>query len=117
MKQIVDGLYTFEGLMLGRVYAIADKDGLTIIDAGLSQSAPKIFKQLAANGFSPTDVKRILITHAHSDHVYGLPALQSASGAEVICSSIEKPIVEGKSPCEYAPRESLSFIGKMMQPR
>jgi glyoxylase-like metal-dependent hydrolase (beta-lactamase superfamily II) len=117
MKEIVSGLYTFEGLILGHVYAIKDKDGLTIIDAGLASSTPKILKQLAEGGYAPSDVKRILVTHAHYDHVYGLPALQKATGAEVISSSTEKPIVEGKQPTELPPRESLSFIGKLMQPR
>ena len=96
MKQIIPDLYTFTGLVMGRVYLIEGTDGVTLIDAGLSLATPKILKQLAAHGRQATDVKRILITHAHPDHIGGLPTLQQATGAEVIASAEEKPIIEGR---------------------
>jgi glyoxylase-like metal-dependent hydrolase (beta-lactamase superfamily II) len=95
VKQILPRLHTFTGLLLGHVYCIEDGDGLTLIDTGLALAAPKVLRQLQAAGRAPGDVKRILITHAHPDHVGGLPALKAATGAQVICSAIEKPYTEG----------------------
>lgn len=114
MNPIIPGVYTFTGLIVGRVYLIEDGDGLTIIDASLANAAAKILKQLAQKGYAPQDVKRILITHAHMDHLGGLPKLKEASGAEVICSAGERPVVEGKIPAAQTPRERVPGIWKLI---
>lgn len=95
MKEIIPGIYTFTNLIAGRVYAIEDPDGLTLVDCGLSLAPPRIIKQLKAAGHAPGDVKRILITHAHPDHVGGLNELQRLTGASVLCGELELPVVEG----------------------
>ncbi|MEA2575582.1 MAG: hypothetical protein QOH93_2880 [Chloroflexia bacterium] len=96
MKEVVPGIFTFTNLVLGRVYAIEDPDGLTIVDAGLNVAAKRVVAQLRQAGREPGDVKRILVTHAHPDHIGGLPELQRLTGAEVICSELERPVTEGK---------------------
>lgn len=98
MKQILPKLYFFTGLLLGHVYCIEDPDGLTIVDAGLGLAANRVLDQLRKWGKQPSDVKRILVTHAHPDHVGGLPALAKATGAQVICTLTEKPFTEGTKP-------------------
>jgi phosphoribosyl 1,2-cyclic phosphodiesterase len=44
-----------------------------LVDAGLSRR--EIFARLAAIGEDPAQLNAILVTHEHSDHVCGLPAL------------------------------------------
>ncbi len=114
MKTIIPGLYTFSGLIAGRVYMIDDPDGVTLVDTGLGFAADRVLSQLQAAGRAPTDVKRILITHAHMDHLGGLPKLKEASGAEVICSAGERPVVEGKIPAAQTPRERVPGIWKLI---
>ncbi len=98
MKKIIPGVSTFTGLIVGRVYLIEDADGLTVIDTGLDLAANQIVRQLQAIGRTAADVKRIVITHAHPDHIGGLPRLKALTGAQVIASSIECPVIEGKIP-------------------
>ena len=108
MKQIIPGLYTFTGLPVGRVYLIEDPDGLTVIDASIPPAANAIASQIKAMGRALSDVKRILITHAHPDHVGALSVLKAQSGAQVIASAVEQPVIEGRIPVPRVPPEKLS---------
>ncbi len=114
MKQILNGLWTFETLQLGRVYAIQDEDGLTLIDAGIGSSALKIVKELKTINREPTDIKRIIITHAHIDHIGGLPKLKELTGAQVLCGYREKPYVEGSLYAPVAPKKDLKGLLKLV---
>jgi glyoxylase-like metal-dependent hydrolase (beta-lactamase superfamily II) len=98
MQYIAPGLYTLEGLIVGRVYLIEDPDGLTIIDASITQSTNTVLKQITESKHKLTDIKRILLTHAHQDHIGALAELRKQSGAPIITSEFEKPIAEGATP-------------------
>lgn len=113
MEQIAPGLYTFTGLTIGHVYLITEGDGLTIIDTSIPGSANKIIKQLAEAGYQPSDVKRILLTHAHFDHIGGLAELAEKTGAQVIASEIEKPYISDKQPI---PRAKMSDVPLWQRP-
>lgn len=112
MKQITPQLFSFTGLLVGQVYLIQDADGLTLVDTGMSSAAPKILKQLRQAGYQPSDVKRIVITHAHPDHVGGLPALKQVTGAEVIASGVERPVIEGRQPIPRVERDKATGIAR-----
>lgn len=103
MEKVVEGVYTFTKLMVGRVYLTIDEDGLSLIDASIPPAADKILEQLQQAGHKPADLKRILITHAHPDHVGAIPKLVAETGAEVIVSEGERAALEGEIPIPSAP--------------
>lgn len=112
MLKISDNLYTLDGLWVGRVYLIQDADGLTLIDTSIAPRANTILKQIVAAGFQVSDVKRILITHAHPDHVGGLHPIQQATGAQVWAGQVEADVIEAKAPIA-APKRSE--VGGLLQ--
>lgn len=68
-----------DGLLPGRFAAllIEDRDGLVLVDAGLGpfageMEAGRLAGELDALGVSRTDVRSVVITHGHADHVGGL---------------------------------------------
>ncbi len=95
MIELLDGIYGFTGMIVGRVYAIRDPDGLTLIDSGLARSAGRIVKQVEAAGFKASDIKRIVITHAHVDHGGGAHALNALTGAAIMVSAAEADVMRG----------------------
>jgi glyoxylase-like metal-dependent hydrolase (beta-lactamase superfamily II) len=115
MKQITTNLHTFTGLVVGRVYLIEDPDGLTIIDTSLPIAPKRIIKQLREIGRAPSDVKRILITHAHPDHVGGLPELVRLTGAEVWASEGEAAVIRGETSVALPPVRSVPWPQRILR--
>jgi metallo-beta-lactamase class B len=57
--------------------------GHVLINAGMQDSAKQIAANITKLGFKPTDVKAILLTHAHFDTAGGLAELQQLTGAAI----------------------------------
>ena len=115
MRAIIPGVYTFENLLVGRVYLIDDEDGLRLVDAGMGLAADRVLDQLAASGRRATDVREIWLTHAHPDHVGGLRKLKDVTGAQVVASAVEKPIIEGVVPVPRPDAETLPLLARLMR--
>lgn len=53
-------------------FAFLEDDGsVTLVDAGVKGAPAKLHAALAEVGRKPSDVKRLLLTHAHGDHAGG----------------------------------------------
>lgn len=65
---------------------ITTPQGHILVDTGLQQSAAVIDANIKALGFKTTDVKLILTSHGHYDHVGGVHALQRYTKATVLAS-------------------------------
>lgn len=63
---------------------IAAPDGLVLIDGATAEAAPGILANIPALGFDPKNIRTLLASHEHLDHVGGLKALQDATGAAVL---------------------------------
>ena len=67
---------------------ITSDEGHVLIDAGVMEAAPLIAANIEKLGFKLRDVRAILHSHAHFDHVGGLAELQELTGAEVVSSKL-----------------------------
>jgi len=67
------------------VYAVLDGGGARLIDTGYhsEESRSELVRQLAEIGVAPADVREILLTHAHPDHIGSAGELWAASGAPI----------------------------------
>lgn len=65
---------------------VTGDEGHILIDGGTEAGAEVIAANIAALGFDIADVKIILFSHEHFDHVGGLARLQQLSGARVLAS-------------------------------
>lgn len=75
-------------------YLITTRDGHILIDAGYESTAPQIEANIAKLGFTPRDVKILLNTQAHYDHSGGFARLKQQTGAQLMISERDTPIIE-----------------------
>jgi len=82
---------TFLGLV--NAYLVPQDDGLTLVDTTLKGGVKRILA--AAEGLG-RPITRILLTHAHDDHVGGLDALAAElPGVEVVISTRDARLLAG----------------------
>ena len=85
----------------GRVYLLLGLEDVTLIDTGSGRGpcTRQIIEGLAAvrtefgESFRPQDIRRILLTHSHIDHIGGLAELVTLTGAGVGVHPLDSRIV------------------------
>jgi glyoxylase-like metal-dependent hydrolase (beta-lactamase superfamily II) len=95
-QEVLPGLYQVR-TRGSRAYLVAD-DEITLIDAGGPGSGVRILDALKEIGRSPEEIKHIVITHFHIDHVGGLRELQNFVPARTGVHLLEAPHVESAEP-------------------
>ncbi len=79
-KQIAPGCFEIS-LGAVNVFLLESENGWALIDTGFAASTDRILAAFQQLGHSPTDIRHIIITHAHPDHIGSLAALQHATRA------------------------------------
>lgn len=102
------GVYCIEGTGTARVFFCGAPD-YTLIDAGMPRKADKILSALASIGIQPLQVKRIILTHHHWDHVGSLWELKRRTGARIVVHALDKDYINGKR-VRRAPRQPLGRV-------
>lgn len=70
-------------------YLVPARDGYILIDTGDPGLTFLLFQALKQYQISPREIRLIIITHIHYDHIGGLWAVQTASGAKVMVHELE----------------------------
>lgn len=86
---------------------ITDPAGHILIDGGTEKDAPLIAANIRRLGFQITDVKYLLHSHEHFDHVGGLAQLQRMSGAQLVASPVAAPVLNSGMPGSEDPQADL----------
>jgi len=76
------------------VYFVRSAVGWMVIDAGLPKKQRKIERFMYHKGIRPCDIKLVIITHVHYDHVGGLAYLKHLSCAQVMVHASEAELLE-----------------------
>ena len=84
-------------------YLITTSDGHILINSSLESSVPLIRYSVEKLGFHFTDIKILLISHAHWDHCAGSALLKEMTGAKYFVMDGDAPVVEsgGKADFQY----------------
>lgn len=95
-------------------FLLAEEDGLTLIDSGLKGNHKRINRAISELGRKPGELRNVLVTHHHADHVGSLAALAEKSGAKSWAHPVDAPIMAGEKPRPHA--NSGSVTGRVLGP-
>ncbi len=90
---ITDNLIQLTRSALVNAYQVREDDGFTLVDTTLPKGAGEL---IAAARLAGGDIKRIVLTHGHSDHVGSLDALKDALGVSVSMPELDARIHAGE---------------------
>jgi glyoxylase-like metal-dependent hydrolase (beta-lactamase superfamily II) len=73
-------------------------DEPTLIDIGGTEGYPALKRALGELGYQPSDIKRVIGTHGHWDHLAGMAYLRAESDAELWLHQADREQVEVGDP-------------------
>jgi glyoxylase-like metal-dependent hydrolase (beta-lactamase superfamily II) len=96
--ELARGIRAIGGQAGGRVnaYLIGEGTDLTLIDTLYQTDGRLVLEEVRRLGHSISDLKRIVLTHAHRSHLGGLAELKRQSGATVYSHEWEADIIAGE---------------------
>ena len=95
-KKIFGNLY-FVGIRAVCTHLVDTGDGLIIIDPGYRESLHIIIHNIWELGFNPMDIKYIVASHAHFDHMDSVSDLAEMTGAKTFIGKGDLPLLLGET--------------------
>lgn len=91
-------------------FLLINSQGCILIDTGLPNTERKVEKALKKFNLSFTDIKLIVITHAHIDHAGNAAKIKALSGAQVIAHRGDLPYYRGEKKMHFC---STGWFGRV----
>jgi len=105
--QIKGNLY-FVGCYAASSHVIDTGAGLILIDTGFPQSLYQVIHNIYKLGFDIKDIRYIIHSHGHYDHLGGTKALVELTGAKTFIGKGDEEYANGKLNLTWA--EELGFV-------
>lgn len=93
MRQVTAGIHQMSKGV--NAFIVDGDEGVVLIDTGLPKREGLVANGLDSIGRQPSDVRAILLTHAHVDHFGSAAVLKRETGAAVYASTIDAPAIRG----------------------
>ncbi|WP_214323856.1 MBL fold metallo-hydrolase [Nonomuraea sediminis] len=100
LDEVMPGLHLLR-FGLGQAYLWHERDALTLIDTGMPGAAADVAGAITSLGFSPSDVRNVVVTHAHEDHYGSVAEIASWGEAAIMVGRADAAVIRGH---ESAPR-------------
>ncbi len=108
--RVIEQVY-FVGTKPASAHLIDTGDGLILLDTGYPDTLYLVMDGIREMGFSPYDIRFILHSHGHVDHIGGTRALASLTGAKTVIGRGDADYATGKRDLTYAKELGIPFDG------
>ena len=106
--RIFGNLY-FVGTPPASVHIVDTGEGLIMLDTGYQQSLYMVIDNIYRVGLNPHDIKYILLTHGHIDHMGAAKALRELTGAKIALGKEDRDYANGTLDLSYAKELDMEF--------
>ena len=107
--QRVFGNIFFVGTHAASTHIVDTGDGLIMLDSGYQQSLYLVIHNMHKLGLDPLNLKYILLTHAHIDHIGATRALVELTGAKVFLGAPDLEYANGTLDLTYAKELDMEY--------
>ena len=92
-------------------FLITTPAGHFLLDTGFDDTVPIIQRSVEQLGFRLADIKLILSSHAHIDHVGGHAAMKKLTGAQIVASAPDARTIESGGEDDYIkwPKDTILY--------
>src|ERR1700756_4255490 len=97
MKRVIKGVHVVP-MGMSNAFLIEGHDGLTLIDAGFPGKEAVVFGAIRGLGRSPDQIKHLIFTHGHPDHIGSAAAIVRETGARTYLHPLDIPMAESGGP-------------------
>ena len=94
-SKLIGNLY-FVGTFDASTHIIDTGEGLILIDPGYYESLYMVVNNIWEVGFNPKEIKYILVSHAHYDHMDAAEELAKLTGAKTFIGEKDLPLLNGE---------------------
>jgi metallo-beta-lactamase class B len=106
--KIFDNLY-FVGMTDWSAWALTTSQGIILIDAIFDYSVEdEVVGGLKKLGLNPADIKYVLVSHAHTDHIGGAKYIQDQFGARIVMSKEDWDLADRSIPARIRPKRDIA---------
>lgn len=91
-------------------YAVVDHGQATLIDVGLPSIGDAVIDGLAAHDIDPSQLRALLCTHAHSDHVGGMPRVLERATTDTYFPARCEGYLAGERPRRFGANDAVRFL-------
>jgi glyoxylase-like metal-dependent hydrolase (beta-lactamase superfamily II) len=116
LVEIISGVHQIDGVNANS-YVVSENDGsLTLIDTGMSKDGKKILDYIQSIlSKKPSDLKMIIITHSHVDHIRGANSIKKVTGAKVAIHNLDADYLSGEKKMPL-PKGAVGFLFRILSP-
>ncbi|MGA3112315.1 MAG: MBL fold metallo-hydrolase, partial [Candidatus Bathyarchaeia archaeon] len=118
--EIIEGIHRVDeasaNMAHANVYLVINSKELTVIDTGTSGNAQKTVEYIQKLGHQPTDVKTIILTHCHMDHMGSVKELKDLTNAKVAVHMEDADYVSGKKPLPKPKNVLFRAVSSFVKP-
>jgi glyoxylase-like metal-dependent hydrolase (beta-lactamase superfamily II) len=98
VKKIVEKAWVVPLGLVNSVLLEGDDRELVLVDAGFPDHEAAIFNALRTLGREPEELRHVVFTHAHPDHIGSAAAIVARTGAKTWMHPVDVPVAESGGP-------------------